>query len=320
MIEALELLTRRLWVGVWRMVPLIVMLGLALWGWFAFTLSPVQRFYFPAYVGSSLHLTDGQELDRIAWLVKTGPKKKIDIAETADLVPTVQGAAGFILSPKALREGWTGAKRLMPLGYPGGSQVPFLQEHFFGGDSLSRLLFRPASVLAFPLILWAVFVRWRYKRDQEEYEPAWAWVNSAWVDEGTSGVSDVLQFAREMTKHGVVVAVGAGRLLAKVGRTGARIWRERGSVSPSVAVSPVRQITMAVTTKSEPFVSAPFPKPQAEVLVASAPLSSPVQLGTEPPAKLSRAQTLPFRKRQAELRAQELKAAGDWTEPEGDAR
>ena len=316
MIDALELLARRLWVGVWRMVPLSVVLGLALWGWFAFTLSPLQRFYFPAYVASSLHLTDGQEPDRIAWLVKTGPKKKIDIAEAEDLVATAHGAAGFVLSPKALREGWTGAKRLMPLGYPGGSQVPFLQEHFFGGDSFSRLLSRPASILAFPLVFWFSFVRWRYKRDGGEYEPSWAWVNGAWVDEGTGGASDVLQFAGEMAKHVSVVAVNGGRLLAQAGRTGAQIWRARGSVSPSVAAVPVRQVAVASETKPEPFVSAPSPKPQAEALVASAPLSSPTQTETESPVKLSRAQTLPFRKRQAEQRAQELEAM----KSRGDAR
>ena len=316
MIDVLELLVRRLWAGVWRMVPLIVVLGLALWGWFAFTLSPLQRFYFPAYVASSLHITDGQEPDRIAWLVKTGPKKKIDIAEAEDLVATAQGVAGFVLSPKALREGWTGAKKLMPLGYPGGSQVPFLQEHFFGGDSFSRLLFRPAAILAFPLVFWFSFVRWRYKRDGEEDEPSWAWVNGAWVDEGTGGTSDVLQFACEMAKRVAVVAVNGGRLLAQAGRTGSQIWRARGSVSPSVAAVPVRQVAVASETKPNPFVSAPSPNPQAEALIASAPLPSPAQSETESPVRLSRAQTLPFRKRQAEQRAQELEAM----KSRGDAR
>ncbi len=90
-----------------RIALLSVTLGLLLWGWFALTLSPVERYYFPAYVGSSLHMRTATSRTSVAWLVKTRPKNKIDFAEPEDLVPTTQGTAPFALSADAVEQGWT---------------------------------------------------------------------------------------------------------------------------------------------------------------------------------------------------------------------
>ncbi len=102
---AQDTLFEKVWAEGLRVAALSATLGALLWGWFALTLSPVQRYYFPAYIGSSLHMTNGSEPDHIAWLVKTKPKNKIDFAETEDLVPTTQGAAPFALSAHAVEQG-----------------------------------------------------------------------------------------------------------------------------------------------------------------------------------------------------------------------
>ncbi|MGI4758803.1 MAG: hypothetical protein ACRYGF_18385 [Janthinobacterium lividum] len=81
-------LFEQVWAEGLRIILLSATVGLLLWGWFALTLSPVQSYYFPAYVVSSLHRTNGSEPDQVAWLVKTKPKKTMDFAAAEDLVPT----------------------------------------------------------------------------------------------------------------------------------------------------------------------------------------------------------------------------------------
>ena len=171
---AQDSLFEKVWAECLRIALLSMTFGALLWGWFALTLSPVERYYFPAYVGSSLHMTNGLEPDQVSWLVKTKPKNKIDFAEAEDLVPTTQGAAPFALSAHAVEQGWREVRALKPMSYQGGSQAVILQDSFFGGRSLGRLLLQPMEMLALPVTLWAGFVRWRSKRDQER-PPSWAW-------------------------------------------------------------------------------------------------------------------------------------------------
>ena len=150
----LEAFSEVLWDSAWRIAVPSAMLGALLWGWFAITLSPIENFYFPAYVASSLHIANGPEPDQVAWLVKTKPKKGMEIADAGDVTPALQGAVPFVLSPQALQQGWTGVRILRLAAYQAGSQQPFLQNSFFGGRSLGSLLLPPMEVLALPLFLW----------------------------------------------------------------------------------------------------------------------------------------------------------------------
>ena len=289
----LEAFAELLWDGAWRIAVLSALLGALLWGWFAFTLSSVQSFYFPAYVASSLHIVNGPEPDQIAWLVKTKPKKEMDIADAGDVTPATQGAVPFVLSPQAMQQGWTGVRVLRLAAYQAGSQQPFLQNSFFGGRSLGSLLLPPMEVLALPLFLWGSFVRWRAKRERE---PSWVWVNGEWVDELPSWASDVKDFSRELATAGASIARAGGRSLVQSGRKAVSKWRERGSVSPSVAG---RQIEPAVNSAPMELAAAPSRQPLAEVRSPSPVALPPIQAEEMAPPKLSRAQTLPFRKRQA---------------------
>ncbi len=289
----LEAFAELLWNGAWRIAVLSALLGALLWSWFSLTLSPVQSFYFPAYVASSLHIVNGPEPDQVAWLVKTKSKKKMDIADVEDVTPAAQGAVPFVLSPQALQQGWTGVRVLRSAAYQAGSQQPFLQNSFFGGRSLGSLLLPPIEVLALPLFLWGSFVRWRSRRERE---PSWVWVNGGWVDELPSWASDVKDFSRELATAGASIVGSGGRLLVQSGRSALTRQRMRGSASPSVAE---RQVESVADSNPKPIAALPLRQPLVEVHAPSPVMLPPSQAEEIAQPKLSRAQTLPFRKQQA---------------------
>ena len=286
---AQDSLFEKVWAEGLRILLLSMMLGALLWGWFALTLSPVQSYYFPAYVVSSLHMTNGSEPDQVAWLVKTKPKNKIDFAEAEDLVPTTQGAAPFALSAHAVEQGWREVRALKPMSYQGGSQAVILQDSFFGGRSLGRLFLQPMEMLALPVTLWAGFVRWRSKRDQER-PPSWAWDYKQ-----TSWAGDVTEFADELGGAVKFCAVSGWRGAVQVSRSAVKTWRERESVSPSVAAIPEKKMAAAVEPKPALVAAAPSSKPQPKARAVPPPvLAEPKQT-----SELPRAQTLPFRQQRA---------------------
>ncbi len=281
-----------LWDGGLRIVLLSVTLGALLWGWFALTLSPVQSYYFPAYVLSSLHMVNGSEPDQVAWLVKTRPKKQIDFAAAEDLVPTKEGLAPFALSAHAISQGWRDARALRPISYQGGSQAAILRDWFFEGRSLGRLLLQPLEMLALPVALWAGFVHWRYKRDQER-PPSWAWDYKR-----TSWAGDVNEFAGDMLDALKYCAVIGWRGGVQVGRFAVKTWRERTSVSPAVPPIPEKKVIAPVEPKPAPVAAAPSPKPQPKARIVPPPIPQPVAAKPNEMNEPPRAQTLPFRKQQ----------------------
>ena len=250
----------------WRISGLSLVLGLLLWGWFALTLSPIQRYYFSAYVGSSLHRIGSHEQDRAVWILKAKPTNTFVVADPQDLVPAEHGPVPFALSKSAQAEGWTGTD-VSPLNsYPAGSQRLFLRKDYFGGRSLFELLSPPLQLLAVPLAVCFAFVFWKRQRDEERRR---AFV---WAHEETSWSEDALAFSRDMAEASRFVAVSGWRW-TQAQRGTVKKWRERGSVSPSA--------------------------PETEVHVPQSPTAQPVKAEQGLTPKLSRAQTLPFRKRQA---------------------
>lgn len=290
--DLLDTLAEVVWDSSWRIALLSAALGVLLWGWFAYTLSPIERYYFPAYVRSSLHIVNGDEPDSVAWLVKTRAKQDFEIAEPEDVVPSAQGAMPFALSPEAVKQGWTGATILRPLDYQGGSQRAILQDNFFGGRSLGWLLFQPAEILVVPLALWASFVRWRYKRQRERAR------FRSWDELGSSWAEDVAAFTGELygaVKH---CAVSSWQDV-QTSLAAMKSWQQAGSVSPSVAATP-EKVELVNELQLAKVVVVPSPSPQ------------PMQPTTEPTTELSRAQTLPFRKRQVAVQSGEKWDQSKW--------
>ena len=144
-------------------------------------------------------------------------------------------------------------------------------------------------------------MRWQSRRERE---PSWVWVNGEWVDELPSWASDVKDFSRDLATAGASIARAGGRALVQTGRTAVEKWRERGSVSPSIAE---RNAEPAANSNPVPLAEAHPPSP---VTLPS------IQAEEIAPPKLSRAQTLPFRKRQAA----ESGEARDASESRGDVR
>ena len=238
--------------GSWRIAGLSLVLGLLFWGWFALTLSPIQRYYFSTYVASSLHRVGSQEPDRAVWILKGKPTNTFEIAEPQDLVPATQGPIPFALSKLALAQGWAGTDLSVVSSYAAGSQQPVLQEHFFSRRSLLDLFVPPLQLLAVYLSVWFSFVYWKRNRD-EQRNPNWLYDEPSWP-------VDAWDFTCDMAGGMKFIAVSGWRWghhrLVSTKRV-----RPSGSVSPSVE--------------------------------DATPAPPPVQ------AELTRAQTLPFRKRQA---------------------
>lgn len=290
---AQDSLFEQVWAEGLRIVLLSATVGLLLWGWFALTLSPVQSYYFPAYIVSSLHMTNGSEPDQVAWLVKTRPKKQIDFAAAEDLVPTKEGPAPFAISAHAIEQGWREVHALKPISYQGGSQAVMLRDSFFEGRSLYQLLLPPLELLALPVALWAGFVHWRYQRDQER-PPAWAWNY-----EKTSWAEDVNEFSGDI-RHAVKdCAVIGWRVGMQAVRFAVRKWRERASVSPSAAAIPEKKMVAVVEPKPATVAAAALPKPQPKIRAVPPSARPPTAAKADHAVELPRAQTLPFRKQQS---------------------
>lgn len=277
--------------GSWRIAAMSAALGLLLWAWFALTLSPIQRYYFSTYVGSSLHITGSREPDRVEWILKTRPKDKIEIADPQDLASAAHGTVPFALAKSAQAQGWTGTDFSLPVAYPAGSQRLFLRQNFFDGRSLLALLLPPLELLALPLSVWFAYVYWRQQRDRER-GPAWVWVHGE-----TSWSENALQFSREMAEALKSIAVSSWRW-AQAGVAAVRKWRKSRSVSPSMEVVAEAPKPQREEPRPVDVATAMPPKPTRKVSTAQPSAPQPIQGELDLGAELPRAQTLPFRKRQ----------------------
>ncbi len=140
-----------------------------------------------------------------------------------------------------------------------------------------------------PVTLWAGFVRWRSRRDQER-PPSWAWDYKK-----TSWAGDVTEFTGELCEAVKFCAVSGWHGGMQVGRFAVKTWRERESVSPSVDIVPEKKMVAAVEPKPALVAAAPSPKPQPKARA----VPPPVAAEPDQASQLPRAQTLPFRQRRA---------------------
>jgi Type IV secretion-system coupling protein DNA-binding domain len=114
--------------------------------WFLLALSPLQKQYFPTYLAIAMSRGAVRTLP-VWWILKTGPRRKPELANEADVVSFAAAGRGQLplaLSPEARSQGWTGLLRARQMDSPQHEQAT-LQEEFFRGESLARMMITPLS-------------------------------------------------------------------------------------------------------------------------------------------------------------------------------
>ena len=138
--------------------------------WFALTLTPLQKQYFGPYAITAMPGGTARSVP-FRWVYKTAPKRQPELAHDADVVSATKPsnpALPLQLSPDALAEGWTGlvlttrADRVADFG-------PVLQEQFFDGKSMVRLMLTPLFGVG-ALILLAFAIREWFRRQSRHEE------------------------------------------------------------------------------------------------------------------------------------------------------
>ena len=88
-------------------IPIAALLFLlAVSGWLSFTLTPLEKIYFPAYAASSVGAQLPGNRTTLLWVMKTAPKRKQVAATPEEVVPGPDPKLPANLSPKAIAEGW----------------------------------------------------------------------------------------------------------------------------------------------------------------------------------------------------------------------
>ena len=107
----------------------------------------------------------------LRWVYKTAPKRQPELAHDADVASATNSgnpALPLKLSPDALAEGWTGLVLTTRSGRVAGF-APVLQEQFFDGKSMGRLMLTPLfGVGAFVLLAFAIREWFRRQSRHEE--------------------------------------------------------------------------------------------------------------------------------------------------------
>jgi hypothetical protein len=138
--------------------------------WFALTLTPLQKQYFGPYAIAAMPGEAAQSVP-LRWVYKTAPKRQPELAHDADVVSATNPANRALplkLSSDALAEGWTG----LVLTQRSGRVADFgavLQEQFFDGKSMVRLMLTPLFGVG-ALVLLAFAIREWFRRESSHEE------------------------------------------------------------------------------------------------------------------------------------------------------
>jgi len=131
-------------------------LPFALWFWFALT--PLQKQYFPTYMATAMTGGTARTVP-VWWIWKTAPKRKPELAQNMDVVSATNPSHRELalgLSPEAQARGWTGLMQAQRMGRPE-EDAPILQDEFFAGQSVARLLLTPLCGTALLFLLYLAF-------------------------------------------------------------------------------------------------------------------------------------------------------------------
>ena len=148
-----------------------------------YTLTPLQRYYLPAYLTSSWEASDPAAQTEVQWIWKekaretragdrAGSRTKksdkettsMEFAREEDLVPRPASELlwggdplPFTLSPQATAEGWLAVRKGTRIHASSAQLEPVLREEFFDGKPAWRFFVQPALMLAAAFLLWLLY-------------------------------------------------------------------------------------------------------------------------------------------------------------------
>ena len=256
-----------------QMVLVIVLALLPVWGWIHLRFSPVQRFYLPVYLESSVGVLAGSAPEYVKWIEKRAPGREWEIAQPEDLIPLKGGVAPFQLSTVAQSQGWS------ELGYTTSGTFKeqdtrdYLEANVFGGHSLLFLILQPLELVLVGWLCWKFFDNWRKDLARER--------GSAWDPNyrPTHWDEDLALFTKLLYGE------------AKAGAVQVRIWltpKQKSMDQPAVVavasatVSPSRNAQPAPPTTSTPKPKAVTPVTAKVVESASVRSPKPATPVTKP--------------------------------------
>ena len=280
----------------WWSVVFLTILGvlfvllalLPVWGWVEVRFSPVQRFYLPVYLQSTVGVLQGSGPEYVEWIEKRAPGKAWEIADPGDLVPVKEGTAPFELSKPALSQGWTELGYTTRGTYQQQETRDYLEANVFGGRSLLFLVLQPFELVLVGWICWNFFDSWRNNLARKQglhWDPQY--------------VPHTLSQDLELFTQQMIQEVKATAIQVRRGHTSKQptVAMSAVSASESVTVSPSGTVGEGASTLREPKPKAApttVTKP-AEVTPDRRPKpTAPVVKPSQPPA--SKSSSSPFGK------------------------
>lgn len=139
-------------------------------------MTPLQRYYFGSYLNCAVQGSGPASYSEIRWLYKTAAHRKQELATNPDVVPVASRSGNQIpvrLSFEARNKGWIS----LTLGPDEWLQIvrlePFLQNQFYDGQSLWKLMLTPLLFSAATLLfLLAGDAALRGRRESRRWSPA----------------------------------------------------------------------------------------------------------------------------------------------------
>ena len=260
-------------------VLFIVLALLPVWGWIEVRFSPVQRFYLPVYLQSTVGVLQGSGPEYVEWIEKRAPGKAWEIADPGDLVPVKEGTAPFELSKSALSQGWTELGYTTRGTYQQQETRDYLEANVFGGHSLLFLVLQPFELVLVGWMCWKFFENWRNNLARERglhWDPKYV--------PNTLG-QDLELFTKQMIRGVKATTIQARSWLAPKHPTAAM---PAVFASGSVPVSPSETVeAVALPKEREPEAAAPTVTKAAEVTPdrRSQPTSPVVKPSQQSPSK-----------------------------------
>jgi hypothetical protein len=145
-----------------------------------YTLTPLQRYYFGAYLASSWHEANPAATSEVQWIWKfrpvagsnkREPNLQYALATEDDLLPIPArellwkgDILPFWVNREAEVEGWTGIERGLPAEVNSAKLAALLRQEFFYGEPVWRYFVQPVVLLGAVLLLWSLMLSWRSTR------------------------------------------------------------------------------------------------------------------------------------------------------------
>jgi hypothetical protein len=179
-----------------------------------YTLTPLQRYYFGAYMASSWHETDPAATSEVQWIwkfkpavesKKREPNPQYALATEDDLLPIPArellwkgDILPFWMNRRAELEGWTGIERGLPAEVNSAKLAVLLRQEFFYGEPVWRYFVQPVVLLCAVLLLWSLMLSWRNARRERNL---WGRPVPLWRELGKRVLSLSAGFGKSVQTH-----------------------------------------------------------------------------------------------------------------------